>query len=91
MRGFKPTKNINVSILEHASRWMVSTFIEFCFQLQPSISVYVISLHCSLAPFKLFKLHESLIASTPNSINKSIIALTVSKISPTSMHKFSFF
>ena len=84
-------KNINESILKQTSCCMVSTFIQFCFELEPSISCDIVSLHCSLTALELLELDESLVATTSYCVNVPIASQAVGEVCSTSMHEFPLF
>ena len=89
--ALKPTKNVDVPVLQHASAGVVTALIELRLQLQPSIFFDVIALHSSLTELKVFKLEQISIASTSYHIYEAIISLRVSEVSSTGLHKLPFF
>lgn len=90
VRALKPTKNVDVPVLQHASAGMVTALIELRLQLQPPVFFDVIALHSSLTELEVFKLEQISIASTPYHIYKAIVPLCVSEVSSTGLHKLPF-
>jgi hypothetical protein len=90
VRALKPTKDVDVPVLQHASAGVVTALIELRLQLQPPVFFDIIALHSSLTEFEVFKLEQIGIASTPYHIYKAIISLCVSEVSSTGLHKLPF-
>lgn len=89
MSRLESPKDVDVPILEHASSGMVPTFPELCLELKPPVSINVIPFHRALAELELFKLYKVLASTATNDVDKAIVALSISKVRPTSVHEFS--
>lgn len=90
VRALKPTKNVDIPVIQHAGAGMVTAFIELRLQLQPPVFLDIIALHSPLTELEMFKLKQISIASTPYHIYEAVVPLCVSKVSSAGLHELPF-